>query len=733
MTPSAKGRARYGWLRAAHSWRARFGAKWCVVALLLLPAVFGSLHFGPRAAMVLALSVGFCVAAGVLPRAISGSPWRLLNPGTLITGLLLGLTLSADTPVYMIVVGALVAEIAGKQRLGILGRNLFNPAALGRASVALLELVDPPLPADLTTGASPLFKDAGGQLAPDMVDVLVGLTPGAIGETSALVLLLVAVPLLGLVVLKRDASIALILTVPALLLMLPDTAAIAGHAPWVLDPVVYVLGSATLLNAVFFATDPMTTPNTRLGGILFGCGAGALGVTGRLYTEIPGAEMWAILIMNALTPALDALAGRLTGVRAAFALTPAAPVSVASFYAAAGEAGRVETLPREYAVTLPAGWVADPTFTVLMGNHSAQAITRCVAEAGLTGCGGGHFPVAEKWAVAHAQDGPKVLIVNAQEGEPDTFKDRWLIQHLPHRVLEGAALAARALDATDIRVVLDPSFTAGVRSMDAALEDLHRAAPDIAGRFSVEVGPGLYIAGEETALIAWLEGRRAEPSPRPPHPAERGLDGRPTVIHNVETLAWLPDAVVEGAGWARAKLVCVGGCVQRPGLYTHALSTSLRAVVDVAGGCCDGETIGALAIGGPTGALLPPSLLNISLLRKALSGAGAPLGTGTIRVVGGDVCLLAEAVRMTGFAAATSCGRCTPCRAGAPALQSACEALCRGEDAVDRVVDLSGALELGSTCGLGMAAPGPIRSVLRYWPGLVRTHHRKECVTCRSS
>ena len=261
--------------------------------------MFGVSYFGPRAGLVLGLTVLLCMAAGIVPRLMSGEPFRLLHPGSLITGLLIGLTVTADIPLYMLVVGTLVAQLPGKLPVRWLGRNPFNPAVLGRSAIAVLEWLDPPAySADITTSASVLAKDAGGLQLPDLQQALLGLTPGAIGETSSVVLIAVGLVMLGLVVLKREAALAMIVTAPLLVYCLPPTPEIAGHAPWVLNPLVYLAGGSTLLCALFFATDPVTTPRTRSAGILFGAGAATIGVLGRLYTAIPGTEMFGILVMN---------------------------------------------------------------------------------------------------------------------------------------------------------------------------------------------------------------------------------------------------------------------------------------------------------------------------------------------------------------------------------------------------------------------------------------------------
>ena len=289
--------------------RQSLGAKWSTLVLLLPLAAFGSLYFGLGAFLVLLIATLSTMVAGALIQWSNNGPLRLFNPGSMITGLLIGLTLSPQTPFYMIIVGGFVAEYLGKQAPGALSRGrityLFNPAVLGRTAIAILEQYDPIPYADLSTGASLLFKEAGGLVPPSYWDAFLGLTKGAIGETSTLLLLGVGFLMLRYVVIKREAAIAMILSVPVTVFLLPDTVEIVGHAPWISEPLVYLLGGPTLLMAFFFLTAPETTPNTVRGGIVFGIGVGVLSVLGRMYTSIPGAEMYAILAMNLSVPLLN--------------------------------------------------------------------------------------------------------------------------------------------------------------------------------------------------------------------------------------------------------------------------------------------------------------------------------------------------------------------------------------------------------------------------------------------
>lgn len=297
--------------------RQTIGAKWSTFILLLPLAIFGSIYFGVSAFFVLLLSTLTTMLAGALIQWSNGGVVKIFNPGSMITGLLMGLTLSPLTPFYMIITGGFVAEYIGKQALPSLSRgkigNIFNPAVLGRAVIAVLENFDPVPYADLASGASLLFKEAGGMLQPYYWDAFLGFTKGSIGETSTLLLLIVGALMLRYVVIKRESAIAMLLTVPVVVFLLPDTPEIVGHAPWMSEPLVYLMGGPTLLMAFFFVTAPETSPNTIKGGIIFGMGVAVLSVLGKMYTSIAGVEMYAILIMNLMVPLLNSKRFRYAG------------------------------------------------------------------------------------------------------------------------------------------------------------------------------------------------------------------------------------------------------------------------------------------------------------------------------------------------------------------------------------------------------------------------------------
>ncbi len=725
------------WKRAAvRALRAQAGAKWSVVLLLLPPTIFGGWYFGWSAVVTLATTLMTCLVVSILPHVFSGHPWRIFNPGTVITGLLLGLTLSPGTPFYMILVGALVAELAAKAPIPLVNRPLFNPAALGRGAIAILETYDLPVPADLSSGASPLMVIAGGHSAPDYIaDLLLGMTKGAIGETSALILIVVGVLLLLFVAVKREAAIAMIITAPLLILLMPVTAEISGHAPWVLNPLVYLLGGSTLLLAFFFATDPMTTPRTRIGGWIFGVGAASIGVLGRLYTTIPGCEMWGILIMNLLTPAIDWLVEtRHDWMRPKLvdwlAQKHRPDSGSVSFYAnPTGEYHDINPawVGDRLAIMRPA--TGSERFGVLHETLRSKQPTDIVNEvlgSGLSGCGGAHFLVAKKWQFVRQHAGPRILVINGQEGEEDSFKDHALMAYEPHLVIEGAALAAFSIEASEVHVVVNPQAEESYKKLEAAIKDLRQDFPDLPFIFNLVRGPGLYICGEETALIEYLEGRPGEPQLRPPYPAESGLHGKPTVIQNVETVSWLPLLVHGGGGdFLQAgplKLVTLCGAVANPGVYVVPLQSTLGEVLEIGGGMAEDSILQAFAVGGPAGGFLPVEASATLLDEEALARAGAVLGSASIRIIDTSQCLVDECYKTLQFFERETCGRCSACRIGTSVLRNLFADLTRtsnGPQVLAEINAVTMSLWIGTMCGFGRGVPNRLKSLQRYWPELL--------------
>ncbi len=365
----------------------------------------------------------------------------------------------------------------------------------------------------------------------------------------------------------------------------------------------------------------------------------------------------------------------------------------------------------------------------------SDGLWRLVQESGLRGRGGAYFPVGAKWQTARStRAARKFLLVNAEEGEPGVYKDRHLLEGHPQRVVEGIQIAALGIGATDVLVFVNGEARLARERLQAALA---RARAIGAERVSVEVrlGAGGYVLGEETALINAIHGLRAEPLARPPFPAVSGLFGSPTVINNVETLANLPDIVLSGAEWFRAvgttstpgtKLVSLAGAVRRPGLYEVALGTSLQAIVEDYGGGVEGQ-LGALLVGGPSGSILPPGLLDTPLDVQPLQAVGAVLGAGGIVALAADQCPVAAVRALTAYNTRESCGKCTPCREGTVRLLAILDDL--PHSSLDVLRDLNDVLAFGSLCGLGQMAPNPVRALLTHFGDVVAEHLRGQCRT----
>ena len=331
-----------------------------------------------------------------------------------------------------------------------------------------------------------------------------------------------------------------------------------------------------------------------------------------------------------------------------------------------------------------------------------------LAASGLRGLGGAGFPTARKWEAVLAAGGDPVVVCNADEGEPGTFKDRYLLELRPHLVLDGLLIAMRTLGARDGIVYLREEYVHARRRLEHALAELGGLPETI----EIVVGAGSYICGEETALLESLEGRRPMPRLRPPFPAQRGYLGRPTLVQNVETLAHLPKIVRDGgdafAALGTPRLFSISGCVARPGCYEAPAATPVRELIDdFAGGAT--EPVGAVVPGGAASGILPPDALD-----RPAGGSGAiqvfPERYPVLR-------LLEETLR---FFAEESCQKCTPCRLGTRGTLHLVRELRAGRAAMppDRLERWLDAMERGSICGLGQAAPTPLRDALRAWPHL---------------
>ncbi|WP_207538191.1 NADH-ubiquinone oxidoreductase-F iron-sulfur binding region domain-containing protein [Sabulicella rubraurantiaca] len=358
------------------------------------------------------------------------------------------------------------------------------------------------------------------------------------------------------------------------------------------------------------------------------------------------------------------------------------------------------------------------------GTLTREAMVATVERAGLRGLGGAGFPAARKWRLALSHPAPRHLVVNADEGEPGTFKDRFCLETEPHQVLEGMLLAAHAIGAEACWIYLRDEYPDLRRVLTRALEELRGAGiPGLP--VHLRRGAGAYICGEETALLESIEGRRGYPRHKPPFPGEHGLFGRPTVVHNVETLWWLPAilATPEGAdryasagrrGAKGERFFSVSGRVREPGVKRAPAGVTARELIEeFSGGMAEGHRFIGYLPGGASGGILPAHLADLPLDVGALDAEGCFVGSGAV-VVLSDRDDLAEVARnLLRFFREESCGQCTPCRVG---TAKALHLLNVPEWNRALLGELAEAMADGSICGLGQAAMNPVRSLLRFFP-----------------
>jgi len=386
----------------------------------------------------------------------------------------------------------------------------------------------------------------------------------------------------------------------------------------------------------------------------------------------------------------------------------------------------------EPVLTRPGDWSG--LRRVLSDGVAPEALLEEVTAAEIRGRGGAGFPAGVKWGFARAAAGDeKFIVANGDEGDPGSYIDKYLMERSPELLLEGMALAGYAVGARHGFVLVRSEYPRSKPALEMAAARAHAdglLGDDVLGSgfaFDVTIveGAGSYVVGEETALLACLEGLRGTVSARPPFPAQEGLYGRPTVVNNVETLCNVPFVAVRGAGAYRAlspdaqtagsKLVCFNERFVRPGVYEVPFGVSMRWLCeDVAGGLRDGRALKAVQIGGPLGGILPAARLDAAFDFDALAAEGCMLGHGGILAFDDHTNMRDVARHLLRFGAHESCGKCFPCRIG---LRRAHE-LFASDAPIERapLEQLLETLELGSLCAHGGGMPAPIRSLLRWWP-----------------
>ena len=397
---------------------------------------------------------------------------------------------------------------------------------------------------------------------------------------------------------------------------------------------------------------------------------------------------------------------------------------------------------------------------VRLGGYAAmaRALSRMTANqvisemenSGLRGRGGAGFPTFLKWRLARKERAkPKYLICNGDEGDPGAFMDRGVMEGDPHAVIEGMVIAAFAIGAAAGYIYVRAEYPLAVEHLSQAINQARHTGllgENILGTgfsfdITVKEGAGAFVCGEETALIASLEGRRGTPRPRPPYPAQSGLWGQPTCINNVETLANVPIIIGRGAevykdfgsGTSRGtKVFSLAGKLNNTGLVEVPMGITLRELVfDLGGGIIDGKAFKAVQMGGPSGGCIPAEFLDLPVTYDSLSKVGSIMGSGGVIVLDETACMVDIARYFLEFSAAESCGKCTPCRVGTTRMLEILERIAGGKgrmEDIDLLIETAGVVRDTALCGLGQNAPNPVLSTIRYFRDEYVAHiEHKKC------
>ena len=359
----------------------------------------------------------------------------------------------------------------------------------------------------------------------------------------------------------------------------------------------------------------------------------------------------------------------------------------------------------------------------LDGKRSRDEIIKIVSDAGLRGLGGAGFPTGRKWSLVRAEPAPRLFAVNADEGEPGTFKDRFYLERDPHRFIEGMLIAAWVVEAADTYVYVRDEYPEARLLLAEEIAKVERAGLAKHSRMHLRRGAGAYICGEESAMIESIEGKRGLPRHRPPYVAQVGLFGRPTLEQNVETLFWVRDIVERGADWFTSqgrherkgfRSFSVSGRVKNPGVKLAPAGVTMRELIDeFCGGMADGHLFKGYLPGGASGGILPASMADIPLDFGTLEKYGCFVGSHAVVILSDQDDMKAVALNLMKFFEDESCGQCTPCRVG---TEKAAQLMANGPWDAALLDELSTLMRDASICGLGQAAPNPLLCVLKYFP-----------------
>ncbi len=366
-----------------------------------------------------------------------------------------------------------------------------------------------------------------------------------------------------------------------------------------------------------------------------------------------------------------------------------------------------------------------------------EEVIEVVKASGLRGRGGGGFPTGLKWTFAYnAESDKKYVACNADEGDPGAFMDRSVLEGDPHVIIEAMAIAAYAIGADEGYVYIRAEYPIAVERLEIAIEqakEMGLLGEDIFGTgfnfdLKIKLGAGAFVCGEETALIASIEGERGMPRPRPPFPANKGIFGQPTVLNNVETYANIPQIILKGAEWFAnigterskgTKVFALGGKINNTGLVEVPMGMTLREVIyDIGGGIPNGKAFKAVQTGGPSGGCITADYLDTEIDYDNLIELGSMMGSGGMIVMDEDNCMVDVARFFLDFTVDESCGKCTPCREGTKRMLEMLDKICEGKGTmadIDALESLAYTIKDASLCGLGQTAPNPVLSTLQYF------------------
>ena len=364
----------------------------------------------------------------------------------------------------------------------------------------------------------------------------------------------------------------------------------------------------------------------------------------------------------------------------------------------------------------------------LAGKRTREELIKIVSDAGLRGMGGAGFPTGRKWQLVRAEPAPRMFAVNADEGEPGTFKDRYYLERDPHRFIEGMLIAAYVVEAVETYLYVRDEYPELRLMLAEELAKVEKAGLSPHTKLHLRRGAGAYICGEELAMIESIEGKRGLPRHRPPYVAQVGLFGRPTLEQNVETVFWVRDLIEKGAEWATSqgrhdrkgfRSFSVSGRVKNPGVKLAPAGITMQELIDeYCGGMTEGHTFKAYLPGGASGGILPASMADIPLDFGMLEKHGCFVGSHAVVILSDKDDMKAVALNLMKFFEDESCGQCTPCRVG---TEKAVKLMEKGPWDVALLTELSNLMRDASICGLGQAAPNPLLSVLKYFPDELTT------------